>query len=93
MGKKIFEEMQPGIIERLGEAYNRDPEYKRAVEEESKWYKKMQESLVGEEQMRFFNGLCAAISAKNGICEMLAYEQGMKDLAAMLGMNEQSLHL
>lgn len=85
MGEKIFNELQPILMERLGRAYNCDSEYKRAREEEYRIFDRIS-GHFGKEQLQMLEEFCEAKSIANGRCEMIAYLQGMRDLAALLGI-------
>lgn len=83
MEKNILETSQPNIIERLGEAYSRNGNYKAALEKEKALAGRLKESLT-EEQMAIVEEYHTAISSTMGICELLAYRQGMRDMADIL---------
>ena len=83
MEKNILEAFQPNIVERLGEIYWRDDGYREAIEREKEAAERLKETLT-EEQMAMVEQYHAAISFTMGICELLAYKQGMKDMASIL---------
>lgn len=83
MEKKILEAFQPNIIERLGKVYWRDNSYRAAFEKEKEVAKRLRETFT-EEQMAMVEQYYTAISSTMGICELLAYKQGMKDMASIL---------
>ena len=83
MEKNILKAFQPNIVERLGEVYWRDDGYRAAFEKEKELANRVRETFSGE-QMDIVKEYHSAISATMGICELLAYRQGMKDMASIL---------
>ena len=83
MEKNILEAFQPNIVERLGEVYWRDDGYRAAFEKEKELANRVRETFSGE-QMDIVEEYHSAISATMGICELLAYRQGMKDMVSIL---------
>lgn len=83
MEKNIFEAFQPNIMERLGEIYWGDDGYREALEREKEAAECLKETLT-EEQMDMVEQYHIDISSTMGICELLAYKQGMKDMASIL---------
>lgn len=83
MEKNILEAFQPNIIERLGEIYWQDDSYRAAIEKEKELAERLKEALTGE-QMAIVEEYHTAISSTMGICELLAYRQGLKDMASIL---------
>ena len=87
MEKNILEAFQPNIVERLGEVYWRDDGYREAFEKEKllveELANRVRETFSGE-QMDIVEEYHSAISATMGICELLAYRQGMKDMVSIL---------
>lgn len=83
MEKNIFEVFQPNIMERLGECYCQDDSYKQSLLKEKEIAGRLKESLT-EEQMSLVEQYHAAIYGTVGICELLAYRQGMRDMANIL---------
>lgn len=83
MEKNILEAFQPNIVERLGEVYWRDDGYRAAFEKEKELANRVRETFSGE-QMDIVEQYHIAISATMGICELLAYRQGMKDMVSIL---------
>lgn len=88
MEKTFFDAMQPNLMERLGNFYNRDCEYKQALKEEIDFFKQLEGSL-SEEQLQAVKNYHDAICRTSGVCEMLAYRQGMRDLAGILGIESK----
>ncbi len=82
MEKNILEAFQHNIMERLGKftggmmVTGRQLREKEAAE-------RLKETLT-EEQMAMVEQYHIAISATMGICELLAYKQGMKDMVSIL---------
>lgn len=83
MEKDILEAFQPNIMERLGKIYSQNDSYKAALGKEKELAARLKESLT-EEQMAMVEEYHTAISSTMGICELLAYRQGMKDMASIL---------
>ena len=83
MEKNILKAFQPNIVERLGEVYWRDNGYREAFEKEKEPAERLKE-IFTEEQMAMVEQYHSAISATMGICELLAYRQGMKDMVSIL---------
>lgn len=83
MESNIPETLQAGILERLGEVYSRNGIYREALAREKEAAECLKETLT-EEQMAMVEEYHAAISATMGVCELLAYRQGMKDMADIL---------
>lgn len=86
MKDNLLTEMQPLINERLGRFYNRDTEYKQAIKNESELFKELEETL-SKEQLERVKNYQLAICSTWGICEMIAYKQGMKDMATLIGID------
>lgn len=81
----FFDEIQPCIIDRLGRIYNSDPEYKKSIERETILFSQLEKHLT-ESQIQMVKKYHNAIYATAGICDMLSYRQGMRDLASILGI-------
>lgn len=69
----------PYVIDRLSRVYSRNNEYKQAVKKESEIYEQLKEELE-EEQGNRLEEYFSAAKETAGICEKLAYQQGIKDL-------------
>ncbi len=87
MNNNFFNEMQPTIIERLGNIYNQNSEYQQALKNEAKLFEKI-EGDFSEVQIQTVKSYYNLAYTTWGICEMLAYRQGMRDMAAILGIAE-----
>lgn len=85
MDINFLEEVQPCIMDRLGRIYNRDSDYKESIKRETELFKQLEEELT-ENQIQLLKNYQGAICATLGICEMLSYRQGMRDLAGILGI-------
>lgn len=83
MEKSIFKAIQPDLMERLGECYCQDDDYKRSIRRESELSEQLKENL-SEEQTALAEEYHSAVSATMCICELLAYRQGMRDMADIL---------
>jgi len=83
MEKTIFEAFQPGLIERLGECYCQNEDYKQELEKEKELAGQLKETLT-EGQMALVEEYHASLSATMGVCELLAYRQGMRDMVSIL---------
>lgn len=81
----FFDEMQPCIMDRLGRIYNCDSDYKKSIEKETELFEQLEENLT-EEQIQMIRNYQGAICGTMGICEILSYRQGMRDLAGILGI-------
>lgn len=79
----IPETLRAALLERMGEVYCRNSAYREHIRKEEELLKQLEESLT-EEQMAMVEEYHSAISSTMGICELLAYRQGMKDMADIL---------
>lgn len=79
----IPETLRAALLERLGEVYCRNSGYREHIRKEEELLRRLEESLT-EEQMAMVEEYHTAISSTMGICELLAYRQGMKDMADIL---------
>ena len=79
MDGDILEDLMPYLTDRLSRAYNKNSEYRQAVENESRIYEQLKEGLT-DEQRRQLEGYFSATKETAGVCEKLAYQQGIKDL-------------
>ena len=73
--------VNPCIIERLCELYDKDPTYKKLIMEESAIFEELSEELPDEQAdklERYFEAANATSARK----EILTYIQGMKDMFA-----------
>ena len=84
MDTNFLNEIKPIVIERLGRFYNRDFEYKQALKNEAELFNELEKSL-SESQFQAVKDYQNAICSTWGICEMISYRQGMRDMAALLG--------
>lgn len=85
MNINFFEEMQPYIMNRIKRICNSDSDYKKSVNTETELLNQLEENLTdGQIQLvkSYHDALCDTL----GICEMLSYRQGMRDLAGILGI-------
>lgn len=83
MRENFFEAMQSGIVERLGKIYNEDDEYLKKLDRENELEKQM-EDVLPRKYRKVVEEYHDAVCASWGVCELLAYQQGMRDLADML---------
>lgn len=83
MAENIFDALMPCLIERLGRIYNRDDEYQQDINREMEIFNHLAESLTGE-QKKQLEEYQTATCATAGVCEILAYKQGMRDLATIM---------
>lgn len=88
MDTGFFNEMQPNLSERLGRFYSRDCEYKEALERETELFSELGKDL-SDAQLQRIKDYQNAVSATWGICEMIAYRQGMRDMAALIGIENK----
>ncbi|MDE7313671.1 MAG: hypothetical protein K2N87_18945 [Eubacterium sp.] len=70
------------VIEKLGEIYQKDEEYKRLLKEEEFIYEKLSNKLM-EEQTEELKHYLEAVNATSARRDRLAYIQGMKDMYCM----------
>lgn len=84
MNANFFDAMQPSILERLSRMYVDDCEYQQSIKNETEVYEQL-EKEVSEEQIKMIKEYQSALYATWGICESLAYRQGMRDMAEILG--------
>ncbi len=87
MQDNFFDDMQPNIRKRLERFYNRDDAYKKSIEKEEKIFHHLQK-IFTEEQFQMIEEYRSVSSATDHIREILAYKQGMKDLASMLDIKD-----
>ena len=88
MDSGFFNEMQPNLSERLGRFYSRDCEYKEALERETELFSELVKDL-SDDQLQRIKYYQNAVSATWGICEMIAYRQGMRDMVALTGIENK----
>lgn len=72
-----------GIAERLENSYAHSEEYKISLKKEHELFTQLQQ-ILNEEQLKIVIEYQTAISSTTGICEKLAYQQGMRDLISIL---------
>lgn len=89
MVEKFFKDSTPCIMERLGRFYNRDDEYRQALKVESEIADKLENTLP-EEHMELVKKYQTAVAATMGVCELLAYRQGMRDMGAIMGIENRT---
>lgn len=85
MGNDIFTALEPVITERLNNVFSQDQGYKQAVQEENIVYGKLMEGLT-ENQQKLLEEYFNAVNVTVSVLEKLAYRQGIRDLAAILGL-------
>lgn len=83
MDNGIMGAFEPYISEQLGEIYNRNYDYKEAIISEYEIFERLQKDLT-EEQKQTLEEYQEATSHTCGICEKLAYRQGMRDMVFLL---------
>ncbi len=88
MEKDFFDEIQPSLLDRLGRVYSSDSGYLESVSMETEAFRHLEESFT-ESQLEMIKGYRDAIYRTGGVCELLAYRQGMRDLAAILGIGDK----
>ena len=87
MNETFFDEFQSSIIERLGKVYDCNSEYKKGIEKEIELFNQLKKSFT-KEQMNMVEDYQKAVYTTLGVCELLAYKQGMRDLAIILGVGK-----
>lgn len=90
MENDIFTALEPVITERLNNVFSQDQDYKQAVQEESIAYGKLMEGLT-ENQQKLLEEYFNAVNATVSVLEKLAYRQGIRDLAAILGLGSTEI--
>lgn len=88
MTESILEVFHSCLTERLGKVYNHNTEYKLSLKKESELAEKLNRTFTKDE-MKLVEQYQTALSATMSICELLAYQQGMKDLATILGIKNK----
>ena len=83
MDENIFNALEPIMVERMNDAFNKSMEYQQAVAKEGELYENLQGG-VAEELRGQLEEYFALSSATTAISEKIAYIQGMKDMAAIL---------
>lgn len=89
MVEDFFKDSTPCIMERLGRFYNRDDEYRQALKTESEIAEKI-ENTLSKEHMELVKKYQSAAAATMGVCELLAYRQGMRDMGAIIGIDNRT---
>lgn len=71
------------VTERLENRYAHSEEYKISLKRERELFTQLQQ-ILNEEQLKIVIEYQTAVSSTTGICEKLAYQQGMRDLISIL---------
>lgn len=79
MREDVLEAMMPYLVERLGRVYERNKDYRQAIEREDKIYEKLKQGLT-QDQKSQLDEYFVATKATAGVCEKLSYQQGIRDL-------------
>ncbi len=85
----ILKDYYPCIVERLSKVYNQNEEYRQNIEKENRLEDLLEKAFSGE-QLRIVEEYHDAVCATLNICEVLAYRQGMRDLAEILGIGDKT---
>lgn len=88
MNTEFLNDMQPNLTERLGRFYCRDVEYKEALKRENELFCRLEKSF-SEDQLQMMRDYRNALYATWGVCEIIAYRQGMRDMAALIGIENK----
>lgn len=88
MGKNILEVFEPCLMDHLGEVYSQNLEYRQNIAKEAQLAEGLEKNFT-EEQMEQLKEYYGAVCSTTSICEFLAYRQGMRDLAAILGIESR----
>lgn len=83
MGKNNYEELGAAITDHLARVYSQDDRYKEDIKKEAEAYERLRGNLAGEQAKavdEYFEAVCSTM----GVCELLAYRQGMRDMNAIL---------
>ena len=79
MEEDVLEALMPYLVDRLSRVYNRNKDYRQAVEKEGRIYEELKEGLT-EEQKSQLDEYFAATRVTAEVCEKLSYQQEIKDL-------------
>lgn len=79
MEEDVLEALMPYLVERLGRVYERNKEYRKAIEEENRIYEELKQGLTQEHKSQL-DEYFVATKATAGVCEKLSYQQGLRDL-------------
>ena len=88
MNTEFLNDMQPNLTERLSRFYCRDYEYKEALKREDELFGRLEKSF-SEDQLQMIRDNQNAVYATWGVCEIIAYRQGMRDMAALIGIENK----
>lgn len=83
LNKEILELLTPYLTERLGQIFSENEEHQKAVKEENRLFEQFYDKL-DKEQAELLEQYFAAANATAAIKERLTYQQGMKDMLALL---------
>lgn len=86
MIEDFFKDSTSCIMERLGRVYTHNDEYKHVLRKESVLAEELEHTL-SKEHLELVKKYQIAVSATMGVCELLAYRQGMRDMGAIMGIN------
>lgn len=75
--------INPFMMEKLGEVYQKDKEYQKRLEDENLIYDKLSKELT-DKQAEQLEKYFIAVNTTAARKEILTYIQGMKDLLALL---------
>lgn len=90
MERNDLTEFNTVVYERLGRLYNRNPEYQKCVEEEKAMFEKLR-GRFNEEELLLIQEYHNLTYNTMSICEILAYRQGMRDHAGILGIESKGV--
>lgn len=89
MIEDFFKDFTSCIMERLGKVYTCDNEYKHFSKEERELAEELERTL-SKDHLELVKKYQIAVSATMGVCELLAYRQGMRDMGAIMGINNKT---
>lgn len=82
MIENVLNLVTPCLTERLVEVYEKSGEYQELTEKENRLLEQLNGDLT-KEQAELLNKYMTAVNSTYAACEKLAYQQGMRDCAAL----------
>lgn len=82
MIENVLNLVTPCLTERLVEVYEKSGEYQELTEKENRLLEQLNSGLT-KEQIELLNKYMTAVNSTYAVCEKLAYQQGMRDCAAL----------
>lgn len=82
MIENVLNLVTPCLTERLVDVYEKSGEYQELTEKENRLLEQLNSGLT-KEQAELLNKYMTAVNSTYAACEKLAYQQGMRDCAAL----------